>query len=49
MQAGNDARMHLADARLAEVERGADLFHRHVFIVIEDDNETFVAVEAAGD
>ena len=27
---------------------GADLLHRHVFVVVEDDDEPLVAIEAAG-
>ena len=34
LQPGHDARVHLADARLAQVQRGADLLHRHVFVVV---------------
>src|SRR6266404_2883369 len=49
LEAGDDAGVHLADARFAEVERGADLLHRHVLVVVEDDDEPFVAIEAAGD
>ena len=39
--------MHLTDARLAQVEPGADLLHRHVLVVVEDDDETLVTAEAA--
>ena len=49
MQAGNDARMHLAHTTLTQVQRRADLLHRHLLVVVEDDDEPFVAVEAAGD
>jgi hypothetical protein len=47
LQARDDTRMHLADARFAQVERRADLLHRHVFVIVEDDDEPLVAVEAA--
>ncbi len=47
LKAGDDAGMHLADARFAQVERGADLFHGHVFVIVEDDDESLVAVETA--
>src|SRR5437868_1613078 len=43
LQARDDARVHLADPRLAQIERGADLLHRHVFVVVENDDEPFVA------
>src|SRR4051812_40255615 len=49
LQPSDDAGVHLADARLAQVERRADLLHRHVFVVVEDDDQAFVAVQAAGD
>src|SRR6266545_2029967 len=45
LEAGHNARVHLADARFGEIQRGADLLHRHVFVVVEDDDEAFVAVE----
>ncbi len=49
LQPGHDARVHLADARFAQIERGADLLHRHVLVVVEDDDEAFVAIQAARD
>src|SRR5262245_26745943 len=49
LQPRDDAGVHLAHARLAQVESRADLLHRHVFVVVEDDDQPFVAVQAAGD
>ena len=49
MKSLNDARVHLANAAFAQVECGADFFHRHLFVVVEDDDQTFVAVETFGD
>ena len=40
----NDACVHLTDPAFAQVQRRADLFHRHLFVIVEDDDETFVAV-----
>src|SRR5438552_6603842 len=44
-----DARMHLADARFGQVERRADLLHRHLLEVVEDDDEPLGARETLGD
>lgn len=41
--------MHLADAAFAEIERGADLFHGQLFVIVENNDQAFVAVEAFGD
>src|SRR5262245_31579786 len=49
LQPRDDAGMHLAHAGLAQVESRADLLHRHVFVVVKDDDKALVAVEAAGD
>src|SRR5262245_4400323 len=49
LEAVDDAGMHLANAAFAEIERGADLLHRHLLVVVEDDDEPLVAVEAARD
>src|SRR5262245_26053155 len=38
LQAGDDAAVHLADAAFAQVERGADFFHRQLFVVIQNDD-----------
>ena len=35
--------------RLAQVERRPDLLHRHLLVVVEDDDEPLVAVQALGD
>src|SRR5438876_623697 len=48
LEPGHDAGVHLADARLAQIQGGADLLHRHVLVIVEDDDEAFVAVQAAG-
>src|SRR5690606_5202833 len=45
-QAGQDARVHLADAALREIEGRADLLHRHLFEVVERDDELLGAGEA---
>lgn len=31
--------VHLADARFGKIERHADLLHRHLFVVVQHDNE----------
>ena len=49
LQALHNRAVHLADAAFAQVERRADFFHRHLFVVVENDDEPFVAVEALGD
>ncbi len=49
LQSLNDAAVHLADAAFAEIERRADLLHRQFFVVVEDDDQPFVAVQALGD
>src|SRR5262249_47293609 len=46
LQACDNAGVHLAHARLAQVEGRADLFHRHVLVIVEDDDEALVAIEA---
>src|SRR3954451_11367080 len=48
LKAGDDRAVHLADAAFGEVERGADLFHRQLFVVIENDDQPLVAIEALG-
>ena len=42
-------RVHLADARFGQVERRADFLHRHLFEVVEDDDQPLGAAEALGD
>ena len=44
LQALHDRAMHLAHAAFGEIERGADLFHRQLFVVVEDDDQPLVAV-----
>ena len=41
--------MHLAHAGFGESQRVADLFHRQLFVVVEDDDESLVAVQALRD
>src|SRR5207249_6011225 len=48
-ESGEDARVHLADARFGEVQCRADFFHRHLFEVVEDDDEALRAGQALGD
>ena len=49
LEAGDDRRVHLADARFGEIERGADFLHRHFFVVVQDEDEPLGAGEALGD
>src|SRR5689334_12044153 len=49
LEALDDRGVHLRDPRLAQVERGADLLHGQLFVIVEDDDQPFVAVEALGD
>src|SRR5206468_2298661 len=44
-----DAAVHLADARLGEVQGGADLLHRHLLEVVEDDDQPLGAGKSLGD
>src|SRR6185312_9256723 len=39
LQSLHDRTMHLADAALGKVERGADFFHRQLFIIVENDDQ----------
>src|SRR3954470_15294971 len=41
----HDARVHLAHPTLAEVQRRPDLLHRHLLVVVEDDDEPLVPVQ----
>ena len=45
----HNAGMHLADAAFAQIERCADFFHRQFFVVVEDNDQAFVAIETFGD
>src|SRR2546421_12560992 len=47
LQAGEDARVELADAALREVEHEADLAHGELLEVIEDDDEPLLERELA--
>src|SRR5688572_22159005 len=49
LQTGHDRAVHLADAAFGEIERGADLLHRQLFVVIQDDDQPLVAIEPLGD
>src|SRR5690349_2736708 len=49
LQAADARAVHLAHAAFAELERVADFFHRHLLVVVEDDNQPFVAVQALRD
>ena len=40
LEPGENRAVHLADAGFREVERRADLLHRHLLVVVEDDDET---------
>src|SRR5688500_4892550 len=48
LQALHDRAVHLADAAFAQVERRADLFHRQLFVVVQNDDQPLVAVQALG-
>ena len=45
----DDAAVHLTDAALAQVQRRSDLFHRQFFIIVEDDDQALISVQAFGD
>ena len=40
--------MHLADAAFAQVERCSDFLHRQFLVVVEDDDQSLVTVQALG-
>ena len=44
----DDGRMHLADTALREIQGGPDLLHREFLVVVEDDDQPFIAIEALG-
>ncbi len=44
LKALHNAGMHLTDATLTEIQGSPDLFHGEFFIVIEDDDQSIVAV-----
>ena len=46
LQTLNDAAVHLADPALAQIKRRTDLFHCQFFVVIKNNDQAFVAVEA---
>ena len=41
--------MHLGYSRFGQIERGADFLHRHLFVVIQDDDQPFGAGQALGE
>ena len=49
LQTLHDAAVHLAHAAFAKIKRLADLFHREFFVVVQNDNESLIAIEAFGD
>ena len=48
-QPGDDAGMHLTHAGFGQAERVADFFHRQFFVVIQNNDESFVTIQALGD
>lgn len=48
-QAVHNAGVHLAHATFRQPERVADLLHRQFLIIIEDDDQPLVAIQALGD
>ena len=38
--------MHLTDAGFGQSQRGANFLHRQLFVVVENDDESFIAIEA---
>src|SRR5687768_8378163 len=49
LEALHNRAVHLADAAFRKVERSADLLHRQLFVVVEDDDQSLVAIEALRD
>ena len=41
--------MHLAYTTFTEIKRCSNLFHRHFFVVVKNDNESFVSTQTFGD
>lgn len=48
LESGNNTAMHLTDAAFAQIESHSDLFHGHFFVVVEDDDESFVSRKTFG-
>ena len=48
LQSLDKAAVHLAHTTFTEVQRGTNLFHRELFIVIQNNDEPFIAVKAFG-
>lgn len=40
--------MHLTDTAFAEIESRPDLLHRHLFVVIKNDDQSLVSVQPPG-
>ena len=49
LQSLHNTAVHLTDSTFTEVERCPDLFHRQLFVVVENDDQAFVSVETLGD
>ena len=49
LQALHDRAVHLAHTALGKIQRRADLLHRKLFVVVEDDDRPLVAIEPLGD
>ncbi len=41
--------MHLTDTTFGEIKRQSDFLHRHLFVVVEDDDQSFGTGQALGD
>lgn len=48
LESGEDRRVHLTDAALRQIERNADLLHRHFLVVVEDDDQPLGSREPLG-
>ncbi len=44
----NNAAVHLTNATLAQIQGGTDLLHRQFFIIVQDDDQAFVAIQTLG-
>ncbi len=49
LQSLYDAAVHLADTAFTQIKCGADFLHRQFFVVIKDDNQPLIAIEALRD
>src|SRR5262245_47403163 len=48
LQPLHDRAVHLADAAFGKIERRPDLLHCQLFVVIQNDDQPLVAIEALG-